>query len=92
MINKIDDSVYNDYKKRKENGVSVSETYFNPVLVNKLAEKTINKSIKSQNRNQRAMDYDISGQTEVNFVNDKNRAFNRKLERAFQKDVSDIKQ
>lgn len=87
--NKIDEVVYNDYSDRRSKGISISETYFNPILTNKLAEDAINKSIKAQRRNQRAMDYDVSGQSDVNFVNDKNKAFNRRLDRSFKKHIDE---
>ena len=57
--------------------------YANEKQIEKIQSNLIRTIEKNKARNERAADYDISGKTAIDFINDKNRRFNRKLARAF---------
>lgn len=58
----------------------------------RIAERLNKRAERSRLRNVRAADYDISGRTRVDFVNDNNRRFTKKLARAFGEHTEDIRQ
>lgn len=91
-IRKIPKSVYQDYLDRKARGETASEG-FRPreEIINDFADRLITKQQKRQDRNKRAMNYDISGKYSVDFINDKNKRFNRKLAREYNSYTEDIR-
>ncbi|KAK8891790.1 pre-mRNA-splicing factor syf2 [Tritrichomonas musculus] len=91
-IRKIPKSVYQDYLDRKRRGEAASEGYRpRDEIINSYAERLISKQQKRQDRNKRAMNYDISGKYSVDFINDKNKRFNRKLAREYNSYTEDIR-
>ncbi|EAX95895.1 hypothetical protein TVAG_304250 [Trichomonas vaginalis G3] len=82
-INKLPETLFKEYQDRKEKGIKTSEDYAKPEAVDRLQKDLIKKQEKSKARNERAGNYDISGKTSVDFINDNNRRFNRKLARAY---------
>lgn len=91
-IRKIPKSVYQDYLDRKSRGEAAPEG-FRPreEIINGFADRLITKQQKRQDRNKRAMNYDISGKYSVDFINDKNKRFNRKLAREYNSYTEDIR-
>lgn len=90
-VKKIDPTVYKKYEERKEKSVVPPIDFFNDELAENL--KTIhNKKVeKSRERNLRAMNYDISGKYQVDFINDSNKKYNKKLARAYNDYTADIR-
>lgn len=82
-INKLPANLYKDYQDRKEKGIKADSDYVKPEAGERLQKELLKKQEKSRARNERARDYDISGKTSVDFINDNNRRFNRKLARAY---------
>ena len=87
-LNKIDKSVYDDYQKRKITGEKYKER---DDVIENLAKSIEKNKMKMRERNRRAQDYDISGKDKVDFINDKNRRFNNKLARDYDKYTEDVK-
>ena len=84
-VKKIPRNVYSDYNQRKREGsdAMLPKDYADPELLEKVKNDLIRSVQKTRERNVRAGNYDISGKTSVDFINDKNRRFNRKLAKAY---------
>ena len=89
-ISKINKIVYEDYQKRK-NDENAGPFKPRPEVVEGLANRLEKKKELLKKRNKRAQDYDISGKTKIDFINDKNKVFNRKLARDFNAYTEDIR-
>ena len=85
QVKKIPRNVYSDYNQRKKDGTDVMlpKDYADPELLEKMKNDLIRNVQKTRERNVRAGNYDITGKTSVDFINDKNRRFNRKLAKAY---------
>jgi hypothetical protein len=49
------------------------------------------KKVELQKRNRRAADSDISDKYQINFINDKNKRFNKRLNRAYNESTEDLR-
>ncbi|OHT06851.1 hypothetical protein TRFO_25023 [Tritrichomonas foetus] len=91
-IKKVPKSVYQDYQDRKMKGELASKEWKpRQEVVDELADRLITKTEKLRARNKRAANYDISGITHIDFINDHNKRFNRKLARDFDEYTADVR-
>ena len=94
-IKKIPISLYSKYSQyqitlQSEDGKTRvikhnTKDYVDDKQIDNIKNSLIKNIEKNKNRNERAQNYDVSGRTSVDFINDKNRRFNRKLARAYDK-------
>ena len=81
-LSKIPKGVYEDYQQRKELGIIAPNGYFKEKI------KQVELTFK---RNQRNQNYDISGKYMVDYINDRNKAFNRRLQKYYGEFTKDLK-
>ena len=91
-IRKVPRSVYQDYQERKNRGEVGSKDWKpRPEIIDELADRLQARKDKMLRRNRRALNYNINGKEYIDFINDKNKRFNRKLARDFNEYTEDIR-
>lgn len=93
-IQNVNLSVYDDYSQRKTQRPSVGKPVnFTPKqeVLEEISNRLNKKKEKMKKRNQRAADIDISGKYQVDFINDKNKRFNKKLAREYNQYTQDLR-
>lgn len=77
-------SVYTTYQQRKKAGQELSGNWkIDEHFGNSLAGRLRKKTERNKRKNAQAADYDVSGRYQVDFINDKNKRFNKKLAREY---------
>jgi hypothetical protein len=91
-LDSVPQSVYEDYAERRERNEGLPEGWKPKGDVGEaLAGRLRKKREEVRKRNQRAANYDVSGRYEVDFINDKNKRFNRRLAREYNEFTADLR-
>jgi hypothetical protein len=88
----VPQSVYTDYAVRRSQHEGLPRDWKSKDDVAEgLAMRLRKKKEQLKKRNQRAADYDISGKYQVDFINDKNKRFNKRLAREYNEFTEDLR-
>jgi hypothetical protein len=91
-LTSVSQSVYDDYSIRRSKRVGLPRDWKpNEDVGEALAMRLRKKKEQLQKRNRRAADYDISGRYQVDFINDKNKRFNKRLAREYNEFTEDLR-
>jgi hypothetical protein len=88
----VPQSVYDDYAARRSGGGALPGDWrASDEITDGIAARLLRKKEQLKKRNQRAADYDISGRYQVDFINDKNKRFNKRLAREYNEFTEDLR-
>jgi hypothetical protein len=91
-LESVPQSVYDDYAERRATGRPLSRDWRpRDDVAESLAVRLRKKKEDMRRRNLRAADYDVSGKYHVDFINDKNKRFNRRLAREYNEFTEDLR-
>lgn len=91
-INKIKPIVYSQYQERKHLKTPFGKDWKPSEELQELqARRAIKKTEQLRKRNERDRNYDNTGSASVDFINDNNRRFNKRLARDFNEFTKDLR-
>jgi hypothetical protein len=91
-LRSVPQSVYEDYSvRRSKHEVLPPDWTPNEEVGEALVMRLRKKKEQLKKRNQRAADYDISGKYQIDFINDKNKRFNKRLAREYNEFTEDLR-
>jgi hypothetical protein len=91
-LEEVPQSIYDDYAERRATGQPLPHDWRpRDDLAQSLAARLRKKKDEMRRRNLLAADYDISGKYHVDFINDKNKRFNKRLAREYNQFTEDLR-